>query len=1526
VLVFEDNHPINGFSDAPAESGLGGFHIQLYEAGGTYGASGGQVSQDAFGNPLGTTYDAAGNVIAVGDNQLITAADGTLLIKNLAPAKYTVLVIPPAGGDWHQVTTIEGTPGVDAWIKANNAPFLQEFGPTSRHVEIGFVKTTRDTSVLTGGSTITGRIVTTHYARPPLASSFAGEAVAHCWVGLNETVAGTGGKGVFAASCADDSTFAIADVPPGTYQLVVWDQPLDMIISFHAVAVPAGAGTVALGDVPVPNWFARMSNRVFSDTNQNGFPDAGEKGIPNQTVNLRFRDGSIYASMPTDSTGVATFSEVFPFFNWFVSEVDYARFKATGATVVVDEGGAIPPHTGFGGIPSFNQLTPQPQPDNGGALYRTETGPVLLQGYQAFAGETNRIEWGKVAYDVTRGENGGITGIVHYATTRAENDPRYAVAENWEPGIPHIQINLYTDTDKNGVIDDTDKDGIIMLADVDNYPFGNFPATEDTDRDGNGVFDLHDAVQTTTTDAWDDHLPSGCVGASYAQYPSLDCFDGLRNFNQIRPAVFDGGYAFGRPAGNADLAVGTYIVEAVAPPGYEHVKEQDKNVDFGDSYSPAPQALPPACVGDPNVLPATLSLFPGQVPTPFYDPETPDASRPFCDRKQVRLSAGQNAAADFFLFTVTPISAHITGVVTVDTANQPDPAAPTFGEKATLPFAPISIQDWTGREITRVYTDAWGAYNALVPSSYSVNIAVPSGVSPNMLTACINSPGPIKDPVTGALTLDPWFKRVFAQQCYTLQFMPGKTTFLDTPIIPIAAGATALQYPVDCEAADGTPVLYSANYANYGPWVPYTPSNTSSNTWPVVTLVSAGNVAVPNPLFDGANQATVTRDFGFGNTPGRLTVGGLNVQAANILSWTNDMIVFRVRPQIKTGQLVIRRGDNARSSIEGITLTVAASSGELPPTVVPAGGSIQAAIDSAPPGSLISIAPGTYDEAPVVHKKIRLQGWGAQSTIISPLNPLPRWRAKIASLWNGGTNPAFDFLPAQSTQFDANTGTPLGFLTSEGPTVTVLANTGEFDLGGANTRARIDGLTITGSLAAGGGVFVNGNAHYLEISNNRIANNLGAFGGGIRIGHPNLISGNRYVSAGNSNVSVHHNQVLANGALDGAGAGIALYTGSDSYLVTDNYICGNFAQGHGGGIGHQGYSPGAQIARNTLMFNHAFTQGRPVSGGAVYIGGLPDLGEGASPGAGNVLINANLIRSNYAGAGDGGGIRLDSINGLDVYNNRDAPSAWYRVDLFNNIIVNNIAGFAGGGISLQDALNVVIRHNTVANNDSTATAAEAFAPANRNQSIPQPAGIVARATTLALYNVICSNASCSDGTSAATPYKLEYSDPRLANNILWRNRSLYWTLDPASATGSRLAANPAQPFWDLAVLGTSAALPPRLKPVNSLLTDRAGYAASNISADPRFFSAYVNTGPGRPLANQEPISSIVTARAFDEGGNDIDVFYGPLYPAGNYHIRDTSPARGIGAANSGAALARDFDGQVRPRPAGSRPDAGADER
>ena len=126
-------------------------------------------------------------------------------------------------------------------------------------------------------------------------------------------------------------------------------------------------------------------------------------------INTRWRDGTIYQASATDGSGFVPFEETFPFFAWQVSEVDYSRFRATGVTVVVDNGGNVATNSSWpdmvGAESDSRVLAPQPQtntanwapneaPSSGG-ISRTETGPALVEGFQGFIGQTNVFLWGK---------------------------------------------------------------------------------------------------------------------------------------------------------------------------------------------------------------------------------------------------------------------------------------------------------------------------------------------------------------------------------------------------------------------------------------------------------------------------------------------------------------------------------------------------------------------------------------------------------------------------------------------------------------------------------------------------------------------------------------------------------------------------------------------------------------------------------------------------------------------------------------------------------------------------------------------------------------------------------------------------------------------------------------------------------------------------------------------------------------------------------------------------------------------------
>ena len=1588
IQAFEDSAPINGawdIGEAPAE----GFVVFIYDMGG-------QLNADTFGNPLGTVYDGLNadgtpHVRRLGDGSIHTMtqaevndpaknpyglAVGEVLIKNIAPGKYGVQVVPPFGQGWQQTTTIEGTRGIDVWVKANEPRYFAEFGPGAHHASFGYVRTANFPALATlpapnGRGTISGRVVNEHMSRPPNYTSSAGHPLPGCWVGLNDAL---GSQGLYAARCNDDSTFSIPDVPSGTYQLVFFDDYLDNIITTIAVTVPPTGG-LALGDVPVLRWFGSQEHWVFNDLNGDGKRDLNEVGIPDQVVNLRFRDGSIYQSSTTDTAGYLPFDEVFPFFSWLVAEVDFARFKATGVTLAVDAGGPLGSPEENGSVfpratVGHGHLTPQIQTYDGGGETRTELGPVLLEGFNTFLGTTNLFEWGKQAYGPN--ENGGISGVIQYATTRAENDPRYAAAETWEPGIPRVQVNLYR-SDATGAIADTNGSGVVELADVDNYPFcwtdavadpvncpGGFArkGTEDVNRTGPldagdetlTEFDQGDAIEVTHTDSWDDNVPTNCPGQNSTvtnPNPTNDpffadgkCYDGLRNYVQVRPAVFDGGYAFGQPFTDLYLAPGHYVVEANAPPGYTHQREQDKNVDFGDTMTISPMALPPVCVGDEHVVPPELALFPGVETNPAYV-----GPRPMCDRKQVLVADGKNTAANFFLFTDVPVAGHIKGFVLNDLGNEFNPLAPNFGEKVAPSYIPVSVRDYLGNEVYHTYTDQWGSYNAIVPATFRINSPMPSGVSPNMLQVCLNSPVRQNPANPAQLIPEPYFNRQYSQFCYTLDFKPGQTTYLDTPVLPVAAFVGPGNNQLDCDYPDVTPVIQSVTVLGSpvggGPFV----LANGTDAERTLIIASAGTVQVPDPnaiRIDGSTTTLVSRDFGFGTEPGIVTLGGvpLTVTPGN---WTNDTITVVVPAGASTGQLEVRRAPAApgggalgRKTEHGITVIVGTDPSRV--HAVAPGGSIQAQIDNplTRPGDVVLVPPGTYHEMLVITKPIQLQGWGAGSTIInavqSPTERLNEWRTKVNYLAN--CSHELGLLPGQQNNV-VNAAAPCGhtpgtglFATHEGPGILVAPREGAFN----GAPARIDGLTITGADQSAG-ILVNGNARFIEISNNVVANNQGSNAAGIRVGHPSLLgANNEIVDCNNDDVTIHHNLVTQNGGLAGSepGAGIGLYSGSTDYRVTSNYVCGNFATGDGAGIAHFGLSRNGLIADNKVVFNQSFDQtaNRGGSGGGILVAGHPPQAVDAvtlTAGSGSVRILRNLIQGNSAGSGDGGGIALHSINGQDVIAFAD-PASWFAVDVLNNSIVNNVAGRAAGAISLRDALRVSIVNNTIANNDSTATVGELF-NGTQSDSTPQPAGIVSHGHSAALLD--------------ARPGIGTFSDPVLLNDIIVGSRSMYWSVD-AGGIGHLLVATPDSEN-DLAVVGVNGALSPSYSVLTTGTPEGTGtnnvFVGGTLADEggvlvAPYFNGPPSWNPIQPDGTVLPVEgTLLGAAAVDEGGNFIDVHYGPLSPAGNYHLKT---AAGNVAIDSGAAPSAaqypnrspDLDGDARPMGADELTaifDRGADE-
>ncbi|SFR10863.1 SdrD B-like domain-containing protein [Desulfoscipio geothermicus] len=1261
AFVFHDNQPVNGEPDLPSETGLEGFRIIIEDAVG-------ELTVDYFGNPLGTQYqkDGHGNIIFDADGKpvpipntggvILSDAEGYAVVENIPPGKYGVQAIPPDGTDWVQTTTIEGTHVIDAWVEEGNDGYVDEFFYRFPLVWFGFVRPMEFPAPQPGETRgfIRGQVRTVLEFEAPNVPILMGEPVKRPWIALTDI--GGNDQQVYLGRGEENGSFYIKNVLPGLYQMAVWDEFLDYIISFRTVQVPGpnGSWDVVVEDDPVnypgqiaiPRWYGWIKGKVFMDNNENGIPDPGEKGIPFTGVLTRFKDASIQYATITDSEGNYNFNEVFELERFTVAEVSFTRLARTG--VAANPEGRYPVPEVFDGALTAAVLT--------------------------WAGSTNYIDFGKRTYKP--GENGGITGIVYYATMRNEFDPRYAAAEDYEPGIPGVTVNLYQKND----------DGTLIL------------------------------INTVETDAWTH--PTGCVPPYGPEDPR--CIEKPSLGNQVRPGVFDGGYAFEekwildenyRPVTDPDtgeyltepLPAGTYYVEAVPQadynnplpdggprPLYRVVAEESVNTDQGDRYVmntdfPFEENGEPVC---PETKPVPESR--AWIPAPpcagklhkVQDPRSPydGEYRPLCNMKEVILGNGENAAADFFLYTDVPIPGRILGLLSDDVNIETDPNLIFYGDKRGIPHTPVGIRDYNGRLITTVYSDKNGIFEVLLPSTYTANVPTPSGLVPHMYRVVGNDPG---DPGQPNLNYNPNY------QTLNLVFdvWPGKTTYADVALFPITAfvahSGSQFARPPQCNVERGIPQIFRVDRV------------VVTGQERIITLTGL--------------------DFGTAQGGGRVTING-DDSHVEVLAWNNTSITVKILPSIVsdqggTGQLLVT-GDNGEVSPTGITIHVLGSVYNPRVLHVKQDGTgdyatIQEAVNAAAGETLIVVHPGTYYENPILYsrqtggpiKRLKLQGMGPGG--INPDGPDGNPVAVEGSTIDGRfflTDPAPWRNLLSTIDYDY-IDTPDIY---EGQAMTVLAKDGDLDM---QFSSLIDGFSIINARGNGaGGIYVNAYCRYLEISNNIMQSNSGGFGGAVTIGKP--YAGSNH----NENIRIHHNRILNNGGLNLAG-GIGVFNGADNYEIDHNKICGNYSAEYGGGISHYGLSHNGSIHHNCILFNASFDEGA-----GILVGGeLPKPPGELSPGSGSVSIYNNLIQGNLAND-DGGGIRL-------------LQPTTYEIKIYNNMIVNNVSTDLGGGIALDDASNVIIYNNTIAKNISTATAED-------SDRSPHGAGLVSEVHSTAFRAVL----------------------------------------------------------------------------------------------------------------------------------------------------------------------------------------------
>ena len=126
--------------------------------------------------------------------------------------------------------------------------------------------------------------------------------------------------------------------------------------------------------------------------------------------------------------------------------------------------------------------------------------------------------------------------------------------------------------------------------------------------------------------------------------------------------------------------------------------------------------------------------------------------------------------------------------------------------------------------------------------------------------------------------------RACTQVCYTLNFTAGKTTYLDTPVLPVAAFVVPTDWQLDGNYPSGTPVIMEASImpvlGNGNGNGPYIASGWSARPDPSAAgTVRCRILRYPRP-------ALTTRDFGFGNSAWTRASDGVVMPAANV-TWAD---------------------------------------------------------------------------------------------------------------------------------------------------------------------------------------------------------------------------------------------------------------------------------------------------------------------------------------------------------------------------------------------------------------------------------------------------------------------------------------------------------------------------------------------------------------------------------------------------------------------------------------------------------------
>ncbi len=598
-----------------------------------------------------------------------------------------------------------------------------------------------------------------------------------------------------------------------------------------------------MGVLPLAGWFTKIDGYVFNDTNRNGKRDAGEPGVPE--LRPHPAQARELADGPRRDRG----------------QHRPVRLLRRWRTPTRSRSGSSSRRT-----TTATTRPASPTRPTTSRRRRRSSAPASTSASCRSSASSGTLDWGVHAYDATGTngvdpQNGGIVGSISYDTTRNELDPQYAAAEDWQPGVSGLTVELYAPVPcgtnagdavrrarrlragtrrvlragqapqhlrlrdvgaarTDCVARDVDGNPLVNPADQQVLPVGRGQGLPRRPADGRPVRAVRRPTRATPDAnfgaAVDGNYGFGdallrrhprrhrpvrarvCVGGTLRRAPARRT---TTSSTSTSPARWTrrASRSTRSPAKRTSTS-GTATVRAAGPAARlrRSAPHGGRRRRRHDGYA-RPSPTRPATAAGPH--------RPG-----LHADREPDLRRhrrlalrgPAAAALRHEARRRSRTASRSSRCSTSSPTCRCPGrffAYNVDDLNfSTDPKSLLFGEKAGMPFAPVGIYDFANRLVTTVETDYNGLFDVLLPSTNRINCPTPSGVCANLYRFVGNDPG-----VPGRLNpnYNPQYRTIAAEfEAFPGLIVPADTAPTQVGVIDPAAGRARPRSRSSCPVND----------------------------------------------------------------------------------------------------------------------------------------------------------------------------------------------------------------------------------------------------------------------------------------------------------------------------------------------------------------------------------------------------------------------------------------------------------------------------------------------------------------------------------------------------------------------------------------------------------------------------------------------------------------------------------------------------------------------------------------------------